>query len=125
MAVATKKIYTNHPEGIYEATIGLIAIDTKDYNKGKGLEDVYKIPFETEDGEVWRQCSTTYSKKSFFGKLVSAALNRPFEQCPDQIDTGRLKGCKVKIFVQWNETDTGTFDNVSKVSAAGDPFSDE
>jgi len=125
MAIATKKVYVNHPEGIYEATIGRIAEDTVDYGKGKGPEPVWKIPFETEEGEVWQQWSQTYSKKSKFGKLVSAALNRPFEQCPEEINTDRLQGCKVKIHVQWKETNTGTFEDVTKVAAFGDPFADE
>jgi len=125
VGTATKKVYVNHPEGIFVATVADIVEDTKDYGKGKGPEDIYKIRFETEEGEVWRQCSTTYSKKSFFGKFVSSCLGRSFEDCPDEINTNRLKGCKVKIYVEWNETDSGTFDNVTKVKTAGDPFEDE
>jgi hypothetical protein len=119
MPVIIKKEYEVHPEGLFEAAILRIVEDVSTYG------NVYKIQMETGQGSVDMLCSTSYTPKSRFGELVSAVFDKPFDQCPEQLDTDRLVGAKLRIFVEHNVTDKGTWARVSKCKPLGDMFSDE
>jgi hypothetical protein len=78
---------------------------------------------ETAEGGVDMMCSTSYTPKSRFAELVMAVLDKRWEDCPDEIDTDRLIGCKLRAFVEHNETDKGTWAKVTKTKSA-DLFAD-
>jgi hypothetical protein len=119
MATATKKEYETHPEGLFEAMILRVVEDTSTYGP------VYKIEMETEIGKVDMLCSTSYSPRSRFGELVSAVFDKPFDQCPQELDTDRLVGARLRIFVEHSVTDKGTWARVTKCRPLGDQFSDQ
>jgi len=119
MATATKKEYEVHPEGLFEAKILRVMEDTSTYG------DVYKIEMETETGKVDMLCSTSYTPKSRFGELVSAVFDKPFPECPEELDTDRLVGAKIRVLVEHSVTDRGTYSKVTKCKPIGDVFSGE
>jgi len=117
--IAIKKEYEVHPEGLFEAKILRIVEDTSTYGP------VYKIEMETPAGKADMLCSTSYTPKSRFGELVSAVFDKPFDQCPEELDTDRLVGAKIRAFVEHNVTDKGTWAKVTKCKPLGDLFDDE
>jgi hypothetical protein len=118
MAKAVKREYEIHPEGLFEAEILQIVEDTSTYG------DVYKIEMGTPAGKADMMCSTAYTPRSRFGELVSAVLDKPFAECPEELDTDRLVGSKLRVFVEHVVTEKGTWSKVTKTKPLGDLFSD-
>lgn len=106
-----------HPAGGFDAKIVTVHEDTSQFG------DIYKVEFLTKAGAPMLLCSSNYSERSKFGKLVKAALG----SLPEDLDTEELEGKIVRIQVEHNLADDGnTYDRVTAVYPyqAGDPFAE-
>lgn len=104
----TKKTYETHPAGTFVAAIAGIYEDDSQYGP------IFKVRFQTEEGEVTGRTSQTLSDKSKFGKIVCAVLGA----IPDDLDTDELIGESLIITVEHKEgAEGGVFANVTNTVA--------
>jgi hypothetical protein len=112
------KVYTPHPEGMFPATI--IRFEEDELQHGP----VFKVGFETTEGEVGTVFSQNYSEKSKFGVFVEKVLGKR----PEDLDSDALIGKKVQILVEHVTKEGRVYDSIPKFMAMGqkpDPFDSE